>query len=155
MLPLEIENIKGQIQIEIENAGAELIDLTLRRTGGRSVLTVMADTPAGITLENCAQINRRVDRLLDELGIAVDALEVNSPGLDRPLKTEKDFLRKLGQTLRVTAREAGGAVSNMTGELASVNEGRIELRAQNGSVLKSFGLSDVVKAVMEVRFKKD
>jgi ribosome maturation factor RimP len=78
----------------------ELVDLILRPQGSRLMVTVLAHRePAGITLEECAKVCRSLRDLLEEKQIIPGdyALEVASPGLDRPLKVKKDFLRNLNQ----------------------------------------------------------
>lgn len=78
----------------------ELVELVGRFEGGRLVLRVLVDRPqGGITLGECALFNRQLSLLLEEKNI-IDSgyvLEVSSPGLDRGLKTQKDFLRCLNK----------------------------------------------------------
>ena len=74
VLPIEIENRLDEIRSQVEALGAELVDIRFYRGGGRSlpagrqVLTILADKPGGITLEECAKINR-------ELGVYFEFLE--------------------------------------------------------------------------------
>ncbi|MDD5477216.1 MAG: hypothetical protein PHG87_03285 [Candidatus Omnitrophica bacterium] len=74
----------------------ELVDLICRYEGNNLVLMILADrTCGGITLGECALLNRQLSELLEEKNI-IDGnyvLEVSSPGLDRCLKTQKDFSR--------------------------------------------------------------
>ena len=57
LLPFEIETRREEIRLEIEKLGAELIDLAVRRSGGRSALVITADKTGGIGLDDCARIN--------------------------------------------------------------------------------------------------
>ena len=74
----------------------ELIDLILRPEGRKLVIRVLADYPdGGITLGECALLNRRLGDLIEEKELIASEyiLEVSSPGLDRNLSSKKDFLR--------------------------------------------------------------
>ncbi len=78
----------------------ELVDLILRQQGARLIITVLAHRlPSGITLAECAQLGRKLRDLLEEKQLVCGdyVLEVSSPGLDRPLKAQKDFLRNLNR----------------------------------------------------------
>jgi ribosome maturation factor RimP len=74
----------------------ELVDLIFRNEANKLILRLLVDKPTGgITLGECAVVNRRLNNLLAEKNI-IDCdyiLDVSSPGLDRDLKTQKDFLR--------------------------------------------------------------
>ncbi len=149
-LPREIENIKEEIRACVEKIGAELVDLSFRKAGGRSVLTVIADKAGGITLDDCAAINRDLSSFLDESALDVGTLEVNSPGLDRPLVTEKDFQRVLGQRIRVVQRDESGRVVVRVGKVAAVTGGAVELEAQRDSNILNVPIASIVKAVCEI-----
>jgi ribosome maturation factor RimP len=82
------------------SANVELIDLICRQEGRKLIIRILADYPQdGITLDECAMLNRRLGELLDEKNIipCEYILEVSSPGLDRSLKRKKDFLRCLNR----------------------------------------------------------
>jgi ribosome maturation factor RimP len=65
------------------------------------------DKPGGITLDDCAEISGQLgDRIeVEELIPHAYILEVSSPGLDRPLKKEKDFLRSIGKMIQLSIRD--------------------------------------------------
>lgn len=78
----------------------ELVDFIYRYEGNKLVLMILADRPCGgITLGECALLNRQLSDLLEEKNIIAGnyVLEVSSPGLDRCLKTQKDFSRCLNK----------------------------------------------------------
>lgn len=82
--------------------GYELVDVEFKK-GKTSVLTVYIYKNEGINIDDCSTMSRAIEKELDELDIIEDAynLEVSSPGLDRPLKTEADYKRNLGKLLEV------------------------------------------------------
>ncbi|OGW84206.1 MAG: hypothetical protein A3C47_06205 [Omnitrophica bacterium RIFCSPHIGHO2_02_FULL_51_18] len=153
MLPIEIESRLEDIKSQIEAAGAELIDISLRRSGGRGTLTLLVDKPGGITLDECALINGRLGTFLDETGFSGRPyiLEVNSPGLDRPLKTQKDFLRVVGQRVRVVALDALKKSYVHIGQVLSAQGGVLELKTQKDGQTLRLPLAAVVKAVREIK----
>ena len=84
--------------------GLETVDVSLSGEGHRTVLRVLMDRPdGGITVEECAQVNESLSRQLDlyDLFEHTYTLEVSSPGLDRPLRTEADFRRFAGRKAEI------------------------------------------------------
>lgn len=69
--------------------GFELVDVELAREGASRYLRIYIDKPDGITLSDCETYHRAVAPLVER--VDYDFLEVCSPGLDRPLKKQKDF----------------------------------------------------------------
>ena len=155
MLPIEIENIRPAIEAEIAKNGAELFEIFFRRLGSRSTLTFIVDKEGGISLQDCVVINHSLSRFLDENPVVEGSycLEVNSPGLDRPLKTEKDFLRNVGKLIRVLAREEAGRVATYLGRVLSVSDGTFELQVLEKETVLSLRLDRIVKATREIRMK--
>jgi len=89
-----------------ERAGVDLIEKDLFSAGKRKILRIFIDKDGGVDVENCAKVSRCLSEELDKeenLDIIEGAytVEVSSPGLDRPLKTKRDFERNLGKKLRV------------------------------------------------------
>ncbi|MBM4338597.1 MAG: ribosome maturation factor RimP [Deltaproteobacteria bacterium] len=115
--------------------GMELVDLDYRREATGWVLRLYIDKERGVTLDDCARISREVGRILDvENPITTPyALEVSSPGLRRPLKTEKDFLKYRNHLLKVRThipiekqRHFRGQLLNVVNEGIEINmDGRI------------------------------
>lgn len=84
--------------------GLETVDVSLSGEGHRTVLRVLMDRPdGGITVEECAQVNESLSRQLDlyDLFEHTYTLEVSSPGLDRPLRTDADFRRFAGRKAEI------------------------------------------------------
>jgi len=104
----------------------ELVDLDYRREATGWVLRLYIDKEGGVTLDDCARVSREVGRMLDvENPITTPyALEVSSPGLRRPLKTEKDFLKYRNHLLKVRTHTPIEKQRNFRGQLLNVvNEG--------------------------------
>jgi ribosome maturation factor RimP len=110
--------------------GLELVDLEWRPHGPRGVLRVFVDKPGGVGVADCERVSREVGDLLDVAGLIVQAydLEVSSPGLDRLLRSEREFRWALGK--RVRCWLAGG--EELRGQLAAVEPDRLVLERDGG-----------------------
>lgn len=158
-LPIEIEARMDEIRAEIERTGAELIEVLFYRAKQRSVVTFLVDKAGGITLEDCVKLNQSLGELFDRLAESEGTesavfqgrylLEVSSPGLDRPLKTPKDFGRVLGQKIRVVCQNAAISHEPLVGKLNAVTELEIELETKNGA-RHAIPLKDISKATREI-----
>ena len=87
----------------LENIGSELVELKIRRQVRTLVVDIIADRPhGGITIDECSYLNKHINQKIeDENWIQGEyVVEVSSPGIDRPLKTVKDFLRVKGRQVR-------------------------------------------------------
>ncbi len=85
--------------------GLETVDVSVSGEAHRTVLRVLMDRPeGGITVEECARVSESLSRQLDLYDIFVHryTLEVSSPGLDRPLRSDADFRRFAGRKAEIT-----------------------------------------------------
>lgn len=159
-LPLEIQNNRVAIELEVQRFGAELVELSYRKSGGRNVLSVIADKLGGITLDDCVRINHRLGEFLDELAAAAGEnagftrspyfLEVNSPGLDRPLRSEADFRRAAGERVRVFLLPEEGKQRSAAGKIVRAENGVLELEGAEGGVT-ALPIEKITKAVREIQ----
>ncbi|MGH7198374.1 MAG: ribosome maturation factor RimP, partial [Candidatus Omnitrophota bacterium] len=104
-------------------------------------------------LEDCAAINHELSPLFDEIIQGTYTLEVNSPGLDRPIHTEGEFTRAVGQALKVFYRDRTGRMLEVAGELRGVRGGNVEVSRGKGGELILVPIDSVVKAVREIKFR--
>lgn len=97
------EKIESALVAPVAEMGYELIDVEFKKEDGNWVLTLYIDSPNGITIDDCEAVSRRVDPILDELDPIEQAyyLSVSSPGLDRPIKKDRDFERNIGKMVQV------------------------------------------------------
>jgi ribosome maturation factor RimP len=101
-----LQQVGQLVQPIAARMGLEVVDVQLAGEGGRhTVLRVLMDRPeGGITLDECARVNEALSRQLDlyDLFPSSYTLEVSSPGLDRPLKTDQDYRRFAGRRAELT-----------------------------------------------------
>ena len=99
-----IERIKELAAPYLSDNGIELVDMTFARESGGMTLRLLVDTPEGIRIDECELVNKFLSELLDEEDVIQEhyVIEVSSPGLDRPIKTDRDFERAMGKKLEVS-----------------------------------------------------
>jgi Uncharacterised BCR, YhbC family COG0779 len=87
----------------VESKGFELVDVEYVKEAGTWYLRGYIDKPGGITVNDCEDVSRAFSDILDEQDFIEDSyiMEISSPGLDRPLKKEKDFKRSLGKLVEI------------------------------------------------------
>jgi ribosome maturation factor RimP len=118
------DKIRGLAVETAGELGVELVDVGLFKRGRRHLLRITIDREGGITLDDCEAISRRLEALLDvEDPIPGPyVLEVTSPGLDRPLKSPRDFQRQKGRLLRIVTKEKIGNQSFFVGRLKKADD---------------------------------
>ncbi len=147
-----IERVKGIVDPILLSEGMELVDIEYRREARGWVLRLFIDKEGGITLEHCARISEELGRNLDVEDFIPNpyVLEVSSPGLDRPLKKEKDFIKYLQHRIKVKTLDPIDQRRNFRGKLLKVLEGQIELEVE-GRIIQ-IPLSNLAKANLEIDF---
>ena len=93
----------------IESMGLEYVGVEIVRQAKRQPeLTVYIDKPGGVGLDDCERVSREIDPMIEDADPIADSymLCVSSPGIDRPLKTERDFKRSVGKTVEVKLYKA-------------------------------------------------
>ena len=141
-LQADIERRLAQSEPDVEVLLAEVM-------GGRC-LRVFIDHPDGVTLALC----ERVTALLSEERERY-SLEVSSPGLDRPLKTEADYRRFLGRLARISAYEPVESRRHWTGRLTSFEDGVVGVTLEKeGGILCRIPFAKIAHGRLEVEFPK-
>jgi ribosome maturation factor RimP len=135
-------DLQGLLDNTLAGLGYELVDL--ERSAKGALLRVFIDKPGGITVEDCALVSNHLSRLFTVENVAYDRLEVSSPGLDRPLRTERDFARFAGQKARLKLRVPMEGQRNFVGVLRESAAGKVGLEV-DGRIL-SIDLGNLDKA---------
>ena len=131
-----------RMEATLAGLGYELVDL--ERSGKGLFLRVFIDKPEGINVDDCAAVSHHLTRWLTVENIAYDRLEVSSPGLDRVLKKERDFVRFAGQKARIKLRVPVDGQRNFVGVLRDTGAGKVQLEI-DGKLL-SFELGNLERA---------
>ncbi len=151
---LVIKEVTCLIEPILEEMDVELVDIEYLSEHGRWVLRIYVDQEGGITLDGCARVSREIGDLIDVKDILQHGyvLEVSSPGLNRPLKKEKDFLRSVGSKIKVRMVAPVQGRRNFTGCLRDYREGTLYLDVKNNLV--PLPRVDVEKANLVYDFNK-
>ena len=116
---------------------AELVDFNLFISRGKSTVRCFVDkSVGGITTSDCVKINKRIVSYLEESAILGEdyVVEVNSPGLDRPLKSERDFHKVKGRSISLWLNEPVNDKSYLEGELTEIKKGKLFLINKNDTI---------------------
>lgn len=121
----------------------ELVDVEWIKEGSNWYLRVYIDKEGGITVDDCEVINREFGDVLDEKDYISEnyIFEVSSPGLDRPLKKEKDFARSIGKDVEIRLYKPMDKKKEFTGTLKSYDKNSVTIELEDGQEMtfeKSF-----------------
>jgi len=142
----------------LASLGLELVDCEYKREGRAMVLRLFIDRQGGVTLDDCASVNRELSEILDvEDFIGGEyTLEVSSPGLNRPLKKAADYQRYQGRLIKVKtfellADDDGNPRKTFLGELLGLEEGLVKVKLVEGQTAM-IPLEKIAKANLEFEF---
>ena len=125
--------LAGWIAPVVEGAGYDLEELVVTPAGRRSVVRVVVDRDAGVTLDDIAEVSRAVSEVLDTnddgMGRTPYVLEVTSPGVDRPLTEQRHWRRNTGRLVAVAVGPAG-AKEQVTGRVTAVDDAGVTLAVE-------------------------
>jgi ribosome maturation factor RimP len=148
------EQVTELLTDEFARAGYEIDDVVVDSGVRPARIRVIADGDTPLDLDAAAQLSRSASDLLDtvDTGQTPYVLEVSSPGVDRPLTSEKHFRRARGRKVELAL--ADGAA--LTGRLGAIVDGVAELvvRSGNGWSIRRIPLTQIRKAVVQVEFSK-
>ena len=125
----------------VEAKGCELVDVEWVKEGANWYLRAYIDKENGITVDDCEEVSRALSDLLDEEDYI---LEVSSPGLDRPLKKEKDFARSIGKDVEVKLFKAINKEKEFVGILKAYDEDTVTLEMEDETEMQ-FKRSDIAR----------
>lgn len=128
----------------MEEYGFELVDVEYVKEGSSMYLRAYIDKPGGITVDDCETVSRRLSDLLDEKDFIAESyiLEVSSPGLGRPLKKEKDYVRSMGKEIEIHTFRAVDHEKTFEGILTAYDKDTVTI-AISGEETKTFERSNI------------
>lgn len=127
-----VDRISGLIEEEIHQLHADLVEVEYRREDGDQFLRIYIDHNDGVSLDLCSSISRVVKEIIDTAEIDYDHLEVSSPGIDRKLKTDQDFLRFQGNKVKVKLTRNYSGPRQVIGILTGYSDEVLEVEAEQG-----------------------
>ena len=144
-----VEIVKEKARKVTEKYGLEVFDVHYRKERRGWVLRIVIDNPIGyVSIRHCELVSRDLERFLDSENIINKSyvLEVSSPGLDRPLRDEKDFIRFTGKLAKFIFKD--GRV--IIGRIERYENGIVKVL--DGKVLKDIDIKDLKEARLEIEF---
>lgn len=160
----EIEDLWRLMDPPIQGAGLELVELSWNREPEGWVLRVFIDRPEGpklpgasasdvpgfepkfVSHEDCERVSRELSTTLDVADLIHHAyrLEVSSPGIDRPLRRERDFARFAGQRCKIRTTDPVEGRRNFSGVLLGAKDGQVQIDCDGKSY--QLPLANIVRA---------
>lgn len=155
MSKTSVTDIAQLIDPIIEDQGMELVDLEFRHENGGWILRLFIDQPGGVTLDDCADISGLMGAVLDvkEIINVPYILEVSSPGVNRPLRKEKDFERFTGQQISLKIVESIAGQKNFKGRLMGIQDDKLLLLCDSGQEV-NISLGNVARAHVDYQWDK-
>lgn len=134
------------VQAKLDEMGYELVEVTYKKEYGNMTLTLFidCDKEGGVGLDDCEAVSRAVEPILDEAdptGGAPYHLNVSSPGLDRPIKTERDFIKKQGTKVEALFYAPKDGTKRVEGTLTGWSDTQVELTIKGKA--KQFDKKDI------------
>ena len=137
----------------LEELSFELVDVEYVKEGSIWYLRAYIDKEGGITVNDCETVARRMNELLDEEDFIPDSytFEVSSPGLGRPLKKEKDYIRNMGKEVEIRTYRAINRCKEFYGILQSYDAESDTISDEDGQTL-TFQKAEIALIRQAVRF---
>ena len=154
------DGVLGQVRAAAARVTAdrafELVDVEIQQAGGSQLVRLFVDKPGGIGLDDLRSVSEEVSAILDAEDPIDGAytLEVSSPGLDRPLKTEADYRRFVGHVAKLSSYELIDGRRHWTGRIASCEDGVVTLDLEKEEVAARIPWARISHGPLEVEFPK-
>ena len=152
---METVDLKGRLSKLVEpivlKFGLDLVDIELKGSKNNLVAQIFVDAEGGVLLDDCARLSQAISDELDTHDPIPGKfrLEVSSPGIDRPLRTSRDFQRNRGRSLTLQYKD-GNEVSQLEGRITEVDEHQIEIATQTGK--KRIEFENVILGKLKLSF---
>lgn len=136
----------------VEGFGFELVDVEYVKEAGNWYLRGYIDKPGGITVNDCEAVSRIFSDKLDENDFIEDSyiMEISSPGLDRPLKKEKDFVRNMGKLVEIRTYRPIEKQKEFCGVLSAYDENSVTIEEEEGN--RTFDKKDIALIRLAIEF---
>lgn len=121
----------------IEEMGYEVVDIEYSKKSDGMNLIFYIDNENGVNIEDCEKVSKVIDPILDEINPTDDQtyiLSVSSPGIDRPLKTDRDFKRNIGNEISITTFYKIDGNKKFEGKLISFDEKQVTIEQKEKQI---------------------
>ena len=137
----------------LEKMHFELVDVEYVKEGSIWYLRAYIDKEGGITINDCEAVARQMNELLDQEDFIPDSytFEVSSPGLGRPLKKEKDYVRNIGKPVEIRTYRAIDHCKEFSGTLTAYDKESVTIEGEDSSIT-TFSRGDIALIREKVEF---
>jgi len=127
------EKVRALLEPITSERGYFVLEMSYKREGAQFALRIVLDRDGGITMGECAQVNSELSELLDKDDTITERylIEVSSPGLDRKLKTDRDFMWAVGKDITVSTYAPLDGKNAFRGTLLGLGDGTVVIN-ENG-----------------------
>ncbi|MFS0488882.1 ribosome maturation factor RimP [Leadbetterella byssophila] len=130
-----------------------IVEIAVSDSKIRRKVSIFLDSDAGITIDQCTEVSRKLGLQLEEVIDEAFTLEVSSPGADSPLKFERQYVKNIGRSLKILKVDG----SEIKGKLVSVENGSITIETEAKKKVKSetvaLSLDEIKEAKVIISFK--
>ena len=148
-----LAGLEAKARALAEQMGYELVDVCMDKEPTGKYLRFYIDKEEGVSLDDCEAFHKAVRTPADSVDF--DFMEVSSPGIDRPLKKDRDFERNLGCEIEVKLFKPIDGTKVITGVLAGLEEGNIVIDTGDGSMLVPRKAAALVRPVVDMEGIED
>ncbi|BCM23811.1 ribosome maturation factor RimP [Methyloradius palustris] len=144
-----MEDLYTLLERSLTQLGYELVDLEVSNRG--KLLRLFIDKPEGVNIDDCVLVSNQLSNSLAvDHDIDYDRLEVSSPGMDRVLKKEADYVRFTGERAQVKLRILVENRKNFVGVLRGLEDGMLLIECEG--IVHKLALSNIDKARLSPEF---
>ena len=150
------ERIAGIAENAAGEENLELVHVEMLGSVKNPTVRVFIDKPEGVTIDDCANVSRRMSAILDAEDFIPSSymLEVSSPGLERELYSLKDFEKFAGNLAKVKTTQPVGGQKNLSGRIVEIKGEEIVFEDKTNGIVQ-FPYNTVAKANLEVAFEEE
>jgi len=132
-----IQKISDALAPALEDFNGYIVEIALRGERGSSIVQAFIDTDEGVTADQCAIASRHLSTELDRLNLIKGRyrIEVSSPGLDRPLRSVRQFRKNVGRQIRI-AQRIDDDRRQVTGVLQEVSVDSVTILEKDGNPVR-------------------
>ena len=152
------QKIEEFLQPLLENDKYFVVDIKVSLSRLNSKVTVLVDSDEGIRIDECTEISRKLGKELDEIMPEKYTLEVSSPGIDTPLKSERMYRKNIGRDLKVVLKEGKelkGKLEDLTAEgIVLIEDKKRTGKAKNDPIIPlNISFEEIKEAQVIISFK--
>lgn len=147
------EEVEEFLKPIVESLGYQIVEVTYKKEPNGMNLTIFIDSPSGINIEDCEKVHLAIDDPLDRLDPTNGAsytLNVSSPGLDRPIKTDSGLKANIGNKLEISLYSKINGVKNIVGNLVGFNDETLTVKVENK--LLDLDRKNIAKIIKYIEF---